>query len=182
MASLPEQHDDFEEAEQLAEHGTFWSPRDKEKGHPEKLVLRLERWENKPSKFKPDKERQVFVGRDRDGQLWFVPVDNLDLQPAWTGDVKRWNEERQVFEVVDNWGRTEPGEVVVFEYRGDRTYTNKDGQQVTTGSYRFTRKQPDPTVSGRVEQPPPVSDDEADATAAEQAEKEAETGADDIPF
>jgi hypothetical protein len=138
-------NDAYDELEQLSERGTFWSPRDPSKQHPAKLVLRLERWEDVPSKYQPDRSRPVLVGRDRDGALWRVPCDNLDLQPLFTGDVKRWNDEKRVFEVVDNWGRTEPGEVVAVEYLGDRSYMNKQGHQVETGSYHPTRKQPDPT-------------------------------------
>jgi hypothetical protein len=163
----------FDDAEALSEQGTFWSPRNPERDHPAKLTLQLERWEDVPSKFDPEKVRPVFVGRDRDGNLWKVPCDNLDLKPVHSGDVKQWNDDRRVFEVVANWGRTAPGEVVVFEYRGDRSYTNRAGQEVTTASFRFTRPKPagdagsasgaDPGGDG----PPPIGDAEAAGIAAE---------------
>jgi hypothetical protein len=165
--------DPYEELEQLSERGTFWSPRDQGKQHPEKLVVQVERWESKPSKFNPERERPILVGRDRYGTLWMVPCDNLDLQPLYTGDVKAWNDEKKVFEVVGNWGRTAAGEVVAVEYAGDRNYTNREGQLVTTGSYRFMRKPPDNTggTTGAIEQPPPIDDNESDGFASELAEE-----------
>ncbi len=134
-------HDEFAELEALSAHHTWWKPRDPEKNHPPKLVLKHERWETATSQFN-DRERDVAVGSDRDGQLWKVACDNLDLQPLRTGDIKEWNDDRKQFEVVGNYGPLREGEVFAVEYRGDRTYTNKDGKKVTTGSYRFTRKPP----------------------------------------
>ena len=140
MASLPHHDDDFDEIESLSQSGTFWSPRDPEKQHPEKLVLRCTGWQTVTSKYDKAQERPVLVGEARDGNVWKVPCDNLDLLPLYTGDVKVWNDDKGVFEIVVNWGRVRVGEVVAIEYRGDRQYTNRAGQLVTTGSYRFTRR------------------------------------------
>jgi hypothetical protein len=142
--------DAYNELEELSERGTFWSPRDPSKQHPAKLVLKAQRWENITSKYHPDQSRPVLAGRDREGRLWLVPCDNLDLQPLHSGDVKAWNVEKHAFEVIANWGRTQPGETVAIEYVGDRSYLNSEGQQVTTGKFRVTRKPPEPagTASG----------------------------------
>ena len=164
MASMAEPHGDFDEIESLSQSGTFWSPRDPEKQHPEKLVLRCTGWQTVSSKY-DTKERPVLVGEARDGDVWKVPCDNLDLLPLYTGDVKKWNEERGAFEIVGNWGRVRVGEVVAIEYRGDREFTNRDGLLVTTGKYRFTRR---PTVGDEPEGDEPLA-------AAEEA-------SDDIPW
>jgi hypothetical protein len=135
-------HDEFDEVEVLSERGRFWSPRKSDQnGHPHKLVLKALRWERVPSKYSGS-ERPVLVGRAKDGTVWKVACDNLDLQPLWTGDVKRWNDVRRVFEVVANWGRVCEGEVVAVEYTGDRGFTTRDGQWATVGSFRSTRKPP----------------------------------------
>jgi hypothetical protein len=149
MASMAEARDDFDEIESLSQSGTFWSPRDPEKHHPEKLVLRCTGWQTVASKYDTGKERPVLVGETRDGSVWKVPCDNLDLLPLHTGDVKEWNDDRGRFEIVDNWGPVRDGEVVAIEYRGDREYTNRAGLLVTTGTYRFTRK---PAVGRRARQ------------------------------
>jgi hypothetical protein len=129
----------FDEIEALSESGTFWSPRNPEKEHPAKLVLEGVRWDRVTSKFSSE-ERDVIVGRDRDGAVWKVATNNVDLRPLHTGDVTTWNDERRVFEVIDNIGPVRTGEFFAVEYRGDRQYTNRAGQLVTTGSYLITRK------------------------------------------
>ena len=82
-----EPDDEFDELETLAERGIFWSPRDAEKQHPHKLVVRAVRWETTTSKF-DSKERDVIVATTRDGVTWKIACDNLDLAPLHTGEVK----------------------------------------------------------------------------------------------
>jgi hypothetical protein len=94
----------------------------------------------------------VLIGETRDDEAWKVPCDNLDLLPLHTGDVREWNADKGIYEVVDNWGPVRVGEIVAIEYRGDREYVNKVGQKVATGSFRTTRK------------PAPADDDSVDAT------------------
>ncbi len=100
----PETIDEFEELEALAERGTFWSPRDNAKDHPHELVLKAVRWEKVPSKYDPKNLRDVIVGKTKAGDVWKVACDNLDLAPLHTGEVKQWNDDKQEFEVVGNWG------------------------------------------------------------------------------
>jgi hypothetical protein len=133
--------DEFDELETLAERGRFWNPRNPDKNHPHRLVLRAVRWEKTKSKYSND-ERDVLVGKTKTGETWNIPVDNLDLRPLYSGDRKEWNDELRVFEIVGHWGPVRAGEVFAVEYVGDRTYTNKNHQEVTTGSYRYTRKPP----------------------------------------
>src|SRR5438046_3011172 len=99
-----DEFDEFDELEALAERGTFWSPRDAEKNHPHTLVLRALRWETAASKFNPKKQRDIVVGKTKTGDTWKIACDNLDLAPLHTGEIKRWNDDERVFEVVDNWG------------------------------------------------------------------------------
>src|SRR4051794_33765136 len=81
--------DEFDEVETLAERGRFWIPRNPEKDHPHKLVLKAIRWEKATSQFNAD-ERDVLVGETKTNETWNIACDNLDLLPLHSGEVKRW--------------------------------------------------------------------------------------------
>jgi hypothetical protein len=148
------------------ERGKPWNPR-KDQDAPNPLYGVGVNWSQGTTGFGT---ADFLTVRDDAGVVWSILVGSYDLKKSLlVGEVSTWNETAGKYEVTDVLGPVKAGELLAIELRGERTYTNKQGKQVTTPSYNTLRK------------PAPETDEEEAADEATSDTPE-EAVDDDIPW
>jgi hypothetical protein len=119
------------------ERGQPWNPR-KNQDDPNPLYAEAVKWSTGTTAHG---EAEFLSVRDDDGQLWSILAGSYDLRrDLIDGEVREWDDDAKVYRVSKTLGWVAPGELLAIEYRGERTYTNKEGRQVTSPDYRTLRK------------------------------------------
>jgi hypothetical protein len=119
------------------ERGRPWNPR-KNPADANPLYGRAVKWSTGHTAHG---EADFLTVRDDDGTVWSVLVGTYRLrQDLQLGEISEWDSDANEYRVVDMVGPVKPGELVALEYRGERSFTNKEGRQVTSPDYRVMRK------------------------------------------
>jgi hypothetical protein len=122
------------------ERGKPWNPR-KNEDDPNPLYAAAVKWSKGTTAHG---EADFLSVRDDDGTLWSILVGTYRLRKELLeGELSEWDSERNAYAVVDVIGPVQPGELLAIEYRGERTYVNKEGRTVTSPDHRTLRRQPE---------------------------------------